>query len=132
MKLPNTRRLSLAHTPASLLQPLRYGGAQLTDLFEGLIMRETRISIPELGLVAGTRAMLGAGIGLLLADRLTDEQRRAIGWTLLFVGVLSTIPLGFEVFGGHRLSGSDRGGEQMRGETERSSRLGEQNAFVRS
>lgn len=95
-------------------------------------MRETRISIPELGLVAGTRAMLGAGLGLLLADRLTDEQRRAIGWTLLLVGVLSTIPLGFEVLGGHRLSGSDRGGEQLRGETERSSRLGEQNAFVRS
>jgi hypothetical protein len=94
-------------------------------------MRETRISIPELGMVAGTRAMLGAGLGLLLADRLTNEQRRAIGWTLLFVGVLSTIPLGFEVFGGHRLSGSHPGREWTRTEAGPGSRLAEQNAFVR-
>ncbi len=60
-------------------------------------MRVTRISLPELGLVAGTRAALGAGLGLLLADRLSTDQRRAIGWTLLLVGGLSTIPLTFEV-----------------------------------
>jgi hypothetical protein len=67
-------------------------------------MRETRISLPELGLVAGTRAMLGAGLGLLLADRLAPEQRRAVGWTLFIVGAASTIPLAFEVLGGRRLS----------------------------
>src|SRR5438105_11308275 len=66
---------------------------------EGHAMRETHISIPELGLVAGTRGALGAGIGLLLADRLSPEQRRAIGWALLAVGVLSTIPLAVDVFG---------------------------------
>jgi hypothetical protein len=27
--------------------------------------------------------MLGAGIALLLSEKLTAEQRRAIGWTLL-------------------------------------------------
>ena len=37
-------------------------------------MRETRISLPELALVAGTRALLGAGIGLLLADRLPEDR----------------------------------------------------------
>jgi len=67
-------------------------------------MRETRITIPELVLVAGTRAALGAGLGLLLSDRLNSDQRRAIGWTLFLVGGLSTIPLAAEVFGGHRLS----------------------------
>ena len=41
-------------------------------------MRETRISLPELGLIAGTRGMLGAGLGLLLADRLPADQRNAI------------------------------------------------------
>jgi hypothetical protein len=51
-------------------------------------------------LIAGTRAALGAGIGLLLADRLPQDQRRAVGWTLLLVGIASTIPLAFEVFGG--------------------------------
>jgi hypothetical protein len=66
-------------------------------------MRETRISLPELILVAGTRAMLGAGLGLLLGDRLSQEQRKAIGWTLFLVGALSTVPLGFEIFGGQRV-----------------------------
>ena len=41
-------------------------------------MRETRITLPELVLVAGTRATLGAGLGLLLADRLSEDQRRAV------------------------------------------------------
>jgi hypothetical protein len=62
-------------------------------------MRETRISLPELALIGGTRAMLGAGLGLLLADRLAPEQRRAVGWTLFLVGAASTIPLAFEVLG---------------------------------
>ena len=67
-------------------------------------MRETRVSLPELGLIAGTRVALGAGLGLLLADRLSPDQRRAVGWTLLLVGAVSTIPLAFEVLGGRRLS----------------------------
>jgi len=67
-------------------------------------MRETRITLPELALIAGTRAALGAGLGLLLADRLPDGQRRAVGWTLLLVGAFSTVPLAFEVFGGRRLT----------------------------
>ena len=70
-------------------------------------MRETQITLPELALVAGTRAALGAGVGLLLANRLSDEQRRAVGWTLVLFGALSTIPLAFEVFGGPRFSAFD-------------------------
>ena len=75
-------------------------------------MRETKITLPELVLIAGTRAALGAGVGLLLADRLSNEQRRAVGWTLFLFGALSTIPLAFEVFGGHRLSAADGQPEQ--------------------
>jgi len=65
-------------------------------------MRETRISLPELALVAGTRGMLGAGLGLVLADRLPEAQRKAIGWTLLLIGAVTTIPLAFEVLGSGR------------------------------
>jgi len=65
-------------------------------------MRETQISIPELALIAGTRAAAGAGLGLLLAGRLSDEQRRAVGWTLFLMGALSTIPLAFEVLDASR------------------------------
>jgi len=60
-------------------------------------MAHKMVTIPQLVMIAGTRAALGAGLGLLLADRLSDEQRRAVGWTLLSVGVLSTIPLAAEV-----------------------------------
>jgi len=65
-------------------------------------MRETRVTLPELALIAGTRGMLGAGLGLLLADRLPDTQRKAVGWTLVLVGVLTTVPLAFEVLGASR------------------------------
>ena len=67
-------------------------------------MRETRITLPELALIAGTRAAFGAGLGLLLADRLSADQRKAVGWTLLMVGALSTIPLAIEVLGGGRFA----------------------------
>jgi hypothetical protein len=63
-------------------------------------MKETRITVPELMLVAGTRAILGVGIGLLLANRLSDGQRKGAGWAFTLVGALTTIPLAFEVFGG--------------------------------
>jgi hypothetical protein len=46
--------------------------------------------------------MLGAGVALLLADRLSEEQRKAVGWTLLLVGAASTVPLAVEVFGQRR------------------------------
>jgi len=62
-------------------------------------MRETHLSLPELALIAGTRAMAGAGLGLLLGHRLPDGPRKAVGWTLLTVGALSTIPLAMHVLG---------------------------------
>jgi hypothetical protein len=65
-------------------------------------MRELHLPLPELGLIAGTRAALGFGLGLLLADRMSDEQRKAVGWSLLLVGILTTFPLAADVLG-HRL-----------------------------
>ncbi|HUJ61104.1 MAG TPA: hypothetical protein VLX92_21520 [Kofleriaceae bacterium] len=66
-------------------------------------MREARMSFPELALVAGTRGLLGLGLGLLLSSRFGQRRRRAIGWTLFGVGALSSIPLAFEIFGKGRL-----------------------------
>ena len=63
-------------------------------------MKEHEMTVPQIGLIASTRAMLGAGVALLLADKLTAEQRQAIGWTLFAVGALTTIPLVLQVFGG--------------------------------
>ena len=62
-------------------------------------MKETRLTMPELALIAGTRAALGAGAALLLGDLLPKEQKRAVGWTLFLVGVVTTVPLLAEVLG---------------------------------
>jgi hypothetical protein len=64
---------------------------------KGGAMKKAELTLPEIALIAGTRGMLGAGAGLLLADRLNDDQRKAIGWTLLVIGAISTIPLAIEV-----------------------------------
>jgi hypothetical protein len=60
-------------------------------------MKQHEVTVPQIGLIAGTRAMLGAGIALLLSEKLSGEQRRAIGWTLVAVGALTTIPLALQL-----------------------------------
>jgi hypothetical protein len=56
-------------------------------------MRARELTVPEIMLIGGTRGLLGAGLALLLADRLNVEQRRAVGWTLFLVGAVTTIPI---------------------------------------
>jgi hypothetical protein len=60
---------------------------------------EKRLNLSDIILIAMTRGMLGAGIGLLAAGRLRDDQRRAVGRTLVLVGAVTTIPLVWRVFG---------------------------------
>ena len=66
-------------------------------------MITTELRLPELGLLAGTRGLLGAGIGLLLSARLSDARRKDIGWTLVAIGVLTTLPLALMVFDRRRV-----------------------------
>jgi len=42
----------------------------------------------------------------LLAARLSDARRRDIGWTLVAVGILTTLPLALMVFDRRRLPAS--------------------------
>ena len=65
-------------------------------------MVRTELALPELGLIAATRGMLGAGLGLLAAGKLSAEQRKGVGWTLVAVGVLTTIPLALLAFGNRK------------------------------
>jgi hypothetical protein len=60
--------------------------------------KRANLSLPEVALFAATRAMGGAGIALLLADRLSEGQRKAVGWTLFLIGAISTIPLAKDIF----------------------------------
>jgi hypothetical protein len=65
-------------------------------------MIATELRLPELGLVAGTRGLLGAGVGLLLADKLSARLRKDVGWTLVAIGALTTLPLAMLVFSRRR------------------------------
>ena len=67
-------------------------------------MKRVDVSLPELALVAGTRAMLGAGLGLLLSDKLEPRERRTLGWALFSIGVISTLPIALEIFSRRRSS----------------------------
>jgi len=58
-----------------------------------MALTERGFTIPEMMLIAGTRVALGAGLGLLISERLNSDQRRGAGWALLAVGVLTTFPL---------------------------------------
>jgi len=55
-------------------------------------MKKLLLNLPTFGFVVGTRAMLGVGIGLLLSDRLSADQRRRIAVTLISIGAATTVP----------------------------------------
>jgi hypothetical protein len=58
-------------------------------------MRETKLTLPEVGIIGGTRGLLGAGVALLLADRIPESRRKTVGWTLFSIGAITTLPLAF-------------------------------------
>ena len=62
-------------------------------------MRKLVLSPPLLGFVVGTRAALAFGVGLLLADRIPAERRKALGLALVGLGAATTIPAALKVFG---------------------------------
>jgi hypothetical protein len=61
-------------------------------------MRQVSIPLHELAVIAATRGIAGAGLGLLLADQLAPATRRTLGWTLFGIGAATTIPLALSVF----------------------------------
>lgn len=52
-----------------------------------------RFWFPDFVLFANTRTALGLGIGLLLARRMNNDQRKAAGISLTAMAALTTIPL---------------------------------------
>jgi hypothetical protein len=55
-------------------------------------MRTVTLPLPAFGFVVATRAALGAGLGLVFADRLSPERRRLVGLALVGFGAVTTIP----------------------------------------
>ena len=75
-------------------------------------MKTYAVTVPEVAFVAATRGAIGAGVGLLIADSLRPVTRRTLGWTLLTVGALTTIPIAMALFGSREIdvpNGADSG-----------------------
>jgi len=69
-------------------------------------MKTVVLNLPTFGFVVATRAILGAGVGLLLSERLSAEQRRAVAFTLIGVGVATTVPALMAVLDGRKKANS--------------------------
>jgi len=94
------RPIASSYPGAAAAQGCRHVYPQSNQI-ERPMMKQVKLTVPEIGLIAGTRAAAGAGLALLLSNRLNPDQRRAVGWTLLAVGIATTIPLVAQVFGKH-------------------------------
>jgi len=55
-------------------------------------------NLPATGFVAVSQAVFGCGLGLLIAGRLRRSVQRNTALALLSVGLLSTVPLLYEVW----------------------------------
>ena len=67
-------------------------------------MQERSVTIPEVILIAGTRVALGAGLGLIIGEKLGRDVRKGAGWALLGMGAVTTIPLVIGLLGKHAIS----------------------------
>jgi len=65
-------------------------------------MKRLDLNVPTFGFVVATRAALGVGIGLLLASRLPEPQRKIVGKSLVAIGAATTIPALFALKRGIR------------------------------
>jgi hypothetical protein len=67
---------------------------------EEVSMKDVVLDLPTFGFVVGTRVALGAGVGLLVADKLSGARRRVLGTILVAAGALTTIPAAISVMRG--------------------------------
>ncbi len=71
-------------------------------------MTARNLTIPEIMLIVSTRVALGVGLGLLISDKLSGDQRKGAGWALVAIGVLTTIPLAIGVLGKSQIAEGSR------------------------
>jgi Na+-driven multidrug efflux pump len=81
--------------------PLDFHGGEIARISKAkeAFMKRLDLPAPAFFFIVGTRALLGAGVGLLVADKLGRRQRHRLGAVLVGVGALTTIPAAFALFG---------------------------------
>ena len=62
-------------------------------------MRKVKATVPEIMFIVATRAMLAAGVSLLVSDRLSKRTRKILGGVLVGIGVVTTPPAAMKLMG---------------------------------
>jgi hypothetical protein len=55
-------------------------------------MKELTLRMPMFGFIVSTRAAMAFGVGLLVAPRIPEPRRKAIGMALVALGAITTVP----------------------------------------
>jgi len=61
-------------------------------------MKPVELGLSTLIFVVGTRVALAFGVGLLVADHIPAERRRALALSLIGIGAATTVPAALAVF----------------------------------
>lgn len=62
-------------------------------------MKRFNLPAPLFFFIVMTRALLGAGVGILVSDKLPRRRRKTVGAALMGIGALTTIPALYALFG---------------------------------
>jgi len=62
-------------------------------------MKEVPLTLADIGMINGTRFVIGTAVGLLLSDTMDRHSRKAVGISLLAAGILFSIPMGMSFLG---------------------------------
>jgi hypothetical protein len=65
-------------------------------------MKRHDLSTAQIAFIAATRALLGGGIGLLASQKIVKSARKTVGWSLVALGALTTIPAARAIAGKSR------------------------------
>jgi hypothetical protein len=92
----------------------------LLDRSEVIPMPPIELTRPRLAFIVMTRAVLAAGVGLLVSQKLTKRTTRILGATLGAIGAVTTIPaLGFVMKAAKRGAREERiGSERLQTEAD--------------
>jgi hypothetical protein len=72
-----------------VVSSMRYAS---TNLWRSVVQTTFTLTPPLFGFIVGTRAALGFGLGVLLADRIPADKRRPLAFTFIGIGAATTIP----------------------------------------
>jgi ABC-type proline/glycine betaine transport system permease subunit len=62
-------------------------------------MKEVPVTLAEIGMINSTRFVIGTGVGLVLAEHMDRNTRKAVSISLLVTGILFSIPIGLSFLG---------------------------------